>query len=274
MRTRKINLIIIYALLTIGAVIILIPLIWMVSTALKTEAEIGAWPPTLIPRNPIWTNFAAGWKTQPFTRMLINTFIYCIGAVIIGGFFMALTGYVFAKFKFRGSNFMFIVAVATMMIPTQVIIIPMFLMMKNLNLLNTFFGIILPEVVNGFGIFLMRQFFLTVPDDIIEAARLDGCSEIRIFFKIILPVSRPAITTLIIFIVLYRWNDLIWPLINTTSNNMYTLPVGIASFQGVQYGIVWNNLMAVSTLVVIPLIILYLIFQKYLIRGIVLTQLK
>jgi len=274
MRNKKINLIIIYTLLTIGALIILLPLVWMVSTALKTEAEIGAWPPTLIPRNPILSNFAAGWKTQPFTRMLINTFIYCIGAVIVGGFFMALTGYVFAKFKFKGSNFMFIVAVATMMIPTQVIIIPMFLMIKNLNLLNTYFGIILPEVVNGFGIFLMRQFFLTIPDDIIEAARLDGCSEIRIFFRIILPVSRPAITTLVIFIVLYRWNDLIWPLINTTSNNMFTLPVGIASFQGVQYGIVWNNLMAVSTLVVIPLVIVYLIFQRNLIRGIALTQLK
>ncbi len=274
MGKKKVRIFIIDTVLIIGAILIILPFIWMFSTALKTEAEIGIWPPTIIPREPILVNFVNGWTILPFTRYFLNTIVYCVGTVIIGGFFMIMTGYTLAKSRFRGRSFLFIIIIATMMVPTQVLIIPVFLIIKSMGLVNNYFGYILPEVVNGFGIFLMRQFFLTIPDELIEAARIDGCSEIGIFFRIVIPVSRPAITTLIIFIILYRWNDMIWPLINTTSDKMYTLPVGVASFTGVQYGIVWNNLMAVSTIIVIPLIILFVIFQKYIIRGITLTQLK
>jgi len=271
---KKFKLIFINLIMIIGAILILLPFIWMISTALKTEAEIGMWPPTIIPKEPILSNFINGWTTLPFTRFFINTIIYCIGAVAIGGLFMPMVGYTLAKFKFKGRSLTFLIVIITMMIPTQVLIIPEFLLIKNLGLVNNYFGYILPEVVNGFGIFLMRQFFMTIPDEIIEAARMDGCSEIRIFFKIIWPVSKPAITALIMFIILFRWNDMIWPLVNTTSNTMYTLPVGIASFTGVQYGIVWNDLMAVSTIIVIPIIILFVIFQRFIISGITLTQLK
>jgi len=259
----------VYTILFVGAAYMVLPGIWMLSTALKTELELGAWPPHLIPRQPTFEAFVKGWTALPFGKFFLNSLIYTIGAVAIGVLFMPAIGYTLAKYQFRARNALFVISVATMLVPMHAIVIPEFMLLRNLRLVNTYLGLILPQAVNGFGIFLMRQFFLGIPDEIIEAARVDGASETRIYFQIVLPMAKPAIITLIILIILYRWNDLIWPLVATTGPSKFTLTVGIGNFTGVQYGIIWNQLMAIASIIVAPLMVLFICFQRHLVQAIV-----
>lgn len=270
---RWIKRIPIYVFLIIGASIMFIPFIWMITTALKPNNEIFTNPPTFLPRNPNWKNFVIAWESGNYTRYLINTLIISILTTVITLFISSLAGYTFAKFQFKGRNILFFLFLGTMMVPMQVTMIPVFLMVSKLRILNTYWAVVLPLSANAFGVFLMRQYMMTIPTEMIEAARIDGCSEFRTFLQIVLPLTKPALTTLGSLTFLAAWNEFLWPLIMLDSPDMMTLQVALTQFQG-QYEIKWNLLMATSALSIIPILLIFIVFQRYLVEGIAMSGLK
>lgn len=262
-----------YAFLILGSVGMLVPFVWMVLSALKPNNEIFTSPPTFLPKDPNWGNFVEAWSSGDFTQYFINTSIISVLTTVITLFICSLAGYTFAKFNFMGKKVLFLLFLGTMMIPMQVIMIPIFLMMSKIGLLNSYWSVILPLVANAYGVFLMRQFMSTIPTELMEAARIDGCSEFRIFWQIILPLTKPALVTLGILTFLGAWNEFLWPLIMLDSPDMMTLQVALTQFQG-QYEVKWNLLMAASALSMIPIALIFIIFQRYLVEGIASSGVK
>lgn len=254
-------------------VIILYPFIWMLCSSFKTEADIMSCPPKLFWRAFTTEAYENIWARIPFLRYYGNTLLFAGGVTIISLTFDTMAGYAFARLRFKGKNFLFALVLVTLMIPFQVIMIPLFYEMFKLNLLNTFIGLILPRATNAFGIFMMRQFFVSLPKGLEEAARLDGCSEFTIFRKIMLPLCKPAVISLAIFHFMYNWNDLLYPLILTTRTEMRTLPAGLATFMGTHV-IEHNVLMAGGVLAILPIFIAYCFAQKYFVQGIAMTGMK
>ena len=254
-------------------VIILYPFIWMLCSSFKTEADIMSYPPKLFGRAFTTEAYENIWARIPFLRYYGNTLLFAGGVTIISLTFDTMAGYAFARLRFKGKNFLFALVLVTLMIPFQVIMIPLFYEMFKLNLLNTFIGLILPRATNAFGIFMMRQFFVSLPKGLEEAARLDGCSEFTIFRKIMLPLCKPAVISLAIFHFMYNWNDLLYPLILTTRTEMRTLPAGLATFMGTHV-IEHNVLMAGGVLAILPIFIAYCFAQKYFVQGIAMTGMK
>nr|WP_226984163.1 carbohydrate ABC transporter permease [Halothermothrix orenii] len=245
----------------------------MVLTSFKIESDIVSYPPTLIPRTFTLKSYLNIWKSIPFVRFFINTVIFAVGVTVISVFFDSMAAYAFARINFPGKKFLFILVLATLMVPFQVTLIPVFKILFNLGWLDTFLALIIPRASNAFGIFLLRQFFITIPGELEDAARIDGCSEFRIYWNIILPLSKPALTTLAIFHFMYNWNDFLWPLVMTSSSTMRTLPVGLALFMG-EHVIEYGLLMAGATLALLPIVVAYLFAQRFFIKGIALTGLK
>ena len=262
-----------YALLVAGAIPMVLPLAWMVSSALKPLHEVMVVPPTWIPREPTLDNFVVVFTQLPFGRYLFNSVV--VAAVVVVGVVLtsSMAGYALAKFSFRGREALFMAMLASLMVPFQVRMIPLYLLAIKLNLVNTLAGVSFPWLFDAFGIFLMRQFMRTIPTDLIEAARIDGASEPRIFFRIVLPLTRPALAALGIFTLVANWEEFLWPLIVTNSDASRTLPVGLQSFSD-QYiaNIHWQ--MAGATVAVAPLLVAFLLFQRQFIQGIALTGLK
>lgn len=271
-RHRAVRLLL-YALLVGGAIPMVLPLVWMLSSAVKPLSEVMKVPPSLIPEQPTLDNFAVVFTQLPFGRYLANSVIVAVIVVVGVVFVSAMAGYALAKFPFRGREVLFMAMLASLMVPFQVRMIPLYLMSMKLHLTDTLAGVAFPWLFDAFGIFLMRQFFHTIPTDIIEAARIDGTSEPRIFFEIVLPLTRPALAALGIFTLVANWEEFLWPLIVTNSDVSRTLPVGLQSFSD-QYiaNIHWQ--MAGATIAVAPLLIAFLIFQKQFIQGIAMTGLK
>ncbi|CAM3815813.1 carbohydrate ABC transporter permease [Aeromicrobium ponti] len=262
-----------YAFLILGSVGMLVPFVWMILSALKPNNEIFTSPPTFLPKDPNWGNFVEAWGSGDFTQYFINTSIISVLTTVITLFICSLAGYTFAKFNFMGKKVLFLLFLGTMMIPMQVIMIPIFLMMSKIGLLNSYWSVILPLVANAYGVFLMRQFMSTIPTELMEAARIDGCSEFRIFWQIILPLTKPALVTLGILTFLGAWNEFLWPLIMLDSPDMMTLQVALTQFQG-QYEVKWNLLMAASALSMIPIALIFIVFQRYLVEGIASSGVK
>ncbi|WP_226618699.1 carbohydrate ABC transporter permease [Cytobacillus firmus] len=262
-----------YAFLIFGSIGMLVPFVWMISSALKPNNEIFTSPPTFMPKDANWGNFIAAWNSGDFTQYFINTSIISVLTTVITLFICSLAGYTFAKFNFMGKKLLFLLFLGTMMIPMQVIMIPIFLMMSKIGLLNSYWSVILPLVANAYGVFLMRQFMSTIPTELMEAARIDGCSEFRIFWQIILPLTKPALVTLGILTFLGAWNEFLWPLIMLDSPDMMTLQVALTQFQG-QYEVKWNLLMAASALSMIPIALIFIVFQRYLVEGIASSGVK
>ncbi len=263
----------IYGLLAVAAVPMALPLVWMLSSALKPLPEVMVVPPTWIPRQPTVDNFVVVFTQLPFGRYLLNSVVVA-GVVVVGVVVTSsMAGYAFAKFPFRGRELLFMAMLASLMVPFQVRMIPLYLMAIKLRLVNTLAGVSFPWLFDAFGIFLMRQFMRTIPTDLIEAARIDGASEPRIFFTIVLPLTRPALAALAIFTLVANWEEFLWPLIVTNSDASRTLPVGLQSFSD-QYiaNIHWQ--MAGATVAVAPLLVAFFIFQRQFIQGIALTGLK
>ncbi|MEW6047476.1 MAG: carbohydrate ABC transporter permease [Bacillota bacterium] len=262
-----------YLVLIIGAIPMLLPLAWMLSSAFKPLPEVMVVPPYLIPKQPTPDNFVVVFTQLPFGRYLLNSVV--VAVVVVAGvvFVSSMAGYALAKFPFRGREALFMAMLASLMVPFQVRMIPLYLMAMNLHIVNTLAGVAFPWLFDAFGIFLMRQFMRTIPTDLIEAARIDGASEPRIFFTIVLPLTRPALAALGIFTLVANWEEFLWPLIVTNSDASRTLPVGLQSFSD-QYiaNIHWQ--MAGATIAVAPLLIAFLIFQRQFIQGIALTGLK
>lgn len=269
-KTKHTYKLLIHACLLLGAVMMLFPFIWMLLTALKTKTEAIQVPPTIVPETFHWENFVKIFEIFPFGKFYMNTIIATIVITVGQVFFCALAAYAFARLEFPFKNLLFMLLLSILMVPGQIFLIPQYLIIQKLGLLNSIPALFLPGLFSAFGTFLLRQFFMTIPKEVEEAAIIDGCSRIRIFFTIILPLSKSALISLSIFTLLYGWNSLLWPLIVNTSSDKMTLSAGLASLSG-QYGTDYPMVMAGSFLACIPLIIAFLIFQKQFIEGIALS---
>lgn len=270
---NRFNLVITYAILIIIALAMITPFAWMLSGSIKSEATIFSVPFKLIPEQPVWDNYMKVWERVPFGLFYWNTLKIAVLSTLGVLLTSAMAAYAFSKLEFPGRDKLFILYLATMMIPGQVTMIPQFQIIKDLGLLNTHTAIILLDLVHPFGVFLLRQFFIGIPNDLSESARIDGYSDIRIFTKIILPLAKPAIATLTIFTLLGSWNSFLSPLIYLSEKEKFTLQIGIRYFQQM-YGTEYPLIMAATVLSLIPIIIVYLLTQRYFIEGIATTGMK
>lgn len=265
--------VLIYLICCIWGAVSLLPFAWMVSTSLRETYILFAYPPEFLPRNPVVGNYIFILTYSDFLYWLKNSAIVTTSVVIFSIFCSSLAGYAFAKKEFYGRNILFVLVLATLMVPGHVLLVPVFIILSKLNLVDTYPGLIIPGIASAFGIFLMTQYIRTIPNDLIDAAVIDGSSDFMIFLKIILPLCKPAIAALAILVFLGSWNNFVWPLIMTTTSKMRTLPVGLALFQRL-YGTQWGVVMAGATIVFIPSLMIFLAFQKYFVQGIALTGLK
>ncbi len=249
------------------------PFLWMLSSSFKPISEIRRFPPTWIPENFTFANYPGVLKAVPFARFFFNSLFVATVVVTVCLFTSSLAGFAFSKYSFRGRDAMFLIVLSTMMIPFQVIIIPLYILMKLFGWIDTYWALIVPALNSAFGIYLMRQFIKTIPTDMIDAARIDGCSEFRIYWRIIIPLSKPALATLGLFIFMANWDSFLWPVIVINRISMRTLPLGLALFRG-EYGTLWHLVMAGTVITVLPTFVAFSIAQGHLIEGITLTGLK
>ncbi|MHC1681862.1 MAG: carbohydrate ABC transporter permease [Clostridiaceae bacterium] len=271
-RLKSGNLIV-HALLIIGSLAMLLPFIWMVITSLKTLTESTAIPPTIIPEAFKWSNYSEVWHQLPFGSFYLNTVLMMFFRIIGSVLFSAMAAYAFARIKFPGRDALFMIVLIQMMIPGQLFIIPQYLLVSKLGLLNSVPALVVPGVVSAFGTFLLRQFFLGIPGELEEAAILDGCNRWQIFWKIMLPLAKSGLIALAIFTALFAWKDLMWPLIVNMSIDKMPLASGLASLQG-QFSTNFPQLMAGSMIAIWPMLLIFIIFQKHFIAGVANTGSK
>lgn len=258
--------------LTIGGLLFLLPFIWMILSSFKPEGEIVQIPPTLWPKTFTMSNFNYLFENMNFGVYLKNTLIIVLFS-FVGLLLNAIAGYGFAKYDFKGRNALFVLVLATMMIPSQVTMIPVYLILNSLGLTNTMTGIVLPGLVGAFAIFLFRQFMSTIPTELLEATRLDGASEYRIFLQIALPISKPILAVQAILTFIAGWNSFLWPLIIANDESLYTLSVGLSLLKG-QYAANFGLQMAGATFMVAPVIVLFTYFQKHIIENFSISGMK
>lgn len=266
---------IIHFILIIIAATCLIPLLWMISTSLKEFGKIFVFPPEWIPNPLVTESYVKLFTLVPFFTFLWNT-VYTSVTVTAGQLATSsMAAYAFARLKFPGRDALFLAYLATMMVPGQVTMIPSYIIMSKLNWIDSYNALIIPMLLSSaYGTFLLRQFFMTIPKELEDAAYIDGCNKGRIYFTIMLPLSKPALATLGVFVFLYKWNDFLWPLVVTNSDEMKTLTVGLATLSMGYFGTDWPTLMAGSVLSILPIILVFLFAQRYFIQGITLTGLK
>jgi multiple sugar transport system permease protein len=256
--------------LVVGGLFMLAPLAWMLSTSLKEPGQIFVYPPQWIPRPIAWENYAETVSVMPFGRYYWNSIVTASAVTVLQLLTSSLAAFAFARLRFKGRDIIFLLYLATMMIPFPVTMIPNFIIMRILGWIDTYKALILPPAFSAFSTFLLRQYFMSLPLELDDAARVDGASSFRIWWQIALPLSGPVLATLGIFTFLGQWNSFLWPLVVTNSDRVLTLPVGLATFQG-QYRVEWNLLMAGSVIALVPILVIYLIGQKWFVRGITLT---
>ncbi len=255
------------------ALVFATPLVQMILTSLKTDADIRKFPPDILPTHPTLDGFIGLFTESDVLRWIANSVIVATSAVAGQLVLCSLAGYGFARLRFAGRGIGFVAVIATMMIPTQLLMIPTYIMFTKIGIVNTLPSIIVPWLTSAFGVFLMRQFFLSLPVELEEAARLDGCSQFGVFWRIVLPLAKPALATLAIFTLLGSWNDLIWPLISISDDRWYTLQLGLANFQGTRRT-QWQLLMAGNVVATVPLVAFFLIAQKHFIATMTFSGLK
>ena len=255
------------------AAVMLIPLIWMLVTSVETLSESRHFPPTLVPSGIHWENYPNALDAAPFGRFFANSFIVTLASVAGNLVFCSLAGYAFARLRFFGRDVVFLVLLATLMVPFQVTMIPTFLIVQHLGLVNSLGALIAPNLVTPFGIFLLRQFFRTLPVELEEAARIDGCTRLGVLFRVVLPLSMPALATLGIVTFLWTWNDFLWPLIVITSTDQSTVQLGLASFQGAHVT-KWNLLMAGNVMALAPMLIVFVGAQRWFVRSLATTGIR
>jgi multiple sugar transport system permease protein len=266
--TRRYLVLIACAVLTIG------PFVWMVLASLKTDADIRAVPPTLLPNPITGDNYSRVLDAFPFWRFAINSVGVSIASTAMQLVTASTAAYVFARIEFRGRNVVFGLYLATMMIPLQVVVVPLFIEMRNLGLVDTYAGLLLPTVVSSFGTFLMRQAFLALPREIDEAAFVDGAGHFTVFARILLPLSKPALATFAVFAFMATWNSFLWPLVITQASDQHvTLPVGLSRLNG-RFSTDWNVVMAGSVMSIVPIVVFYVFTQRWVIRSVAHAGLK
>lgn len=262
-----------WILLGIGLVVALVPFIWMVSGSFRTEADLYGNPASLLPTSWTLHGYIGVWQQLPFLRLLLNSFIFAGVTTLLCLIFDSLTAYALARMRFRGRTLAFILVIATLMVPFQVTLIPVFIELFHLSWLNTYQGLIIPRATSAFGIFLLRQFFVSIPTELDEAARIDGAGHLRIYWQIILPLAKPALATVAILNFVALWNDLLWPLVITSSPDMLTLPAGLTLFGG-QHVTDHAVLLAGATISLLPIALGFFFAQKYFVAGVATTGLK
>ncbi|MFC2048870.1 carbohydrate ABC transporter permease [Elusimicrobiota bacterium] len=269
-KTRKILL---QSILTVGLILTLTPFLWMFMTSFKSKAGIFAMPPEWIPKEPTLAHYRKLFQEVDFMRHFINSTIVAFAVTVFGIFVNSLAGYAFAKYKFPGRDRIFAILILALMVPGQITMMPAFLILKKMGLINSYLGLIVSGTVSVYSIFLIRQFVQAIPNDLIEAARIDGCSEFGIYWRVIMPLCKPVLATLAIFTFMSSWNDFLWALILMTKEKMYTLPVALANLNG-QHTTDYGLLMSGAVVVVVPVVIVFLFAQKYIIEGISTTGMK
>jgi multiple sugar transport system permease protein len=254
----------------VGAIVVILPFAYMVASSLETLAQIGALTPQFWPNPPQWDNYVQVWQQLPIGRYFLNSLL--VATVVTGGQLLtaSMAAYAFARLRFRGRSVLFAFYLGTLIIPSQVTLIPNYILIRILHWHDSYAGLIFPFVVSVFSTFLLRQFFLTIPADLEDAARMDGASHFAIYSRIILPLARPALATLVILTFLGSWNNFLWPLVVIDTPSLTTVPLSIVAFQG-QFTTQWNLLMACATMALAPVLVVYLLAQRYFVEGIALT---
>ena len=268
--SRKVSTALVYAALIAGSITMIFPFAWMLLTSFKTQAESMAIPPQILPAQWNFDNFAKALESLPFWNLYMNTFLLIFFRVICAVVFSSMAGYAFAKLEFPCKNLLFGLVLMQMMLPSQIFIIPQYQMLAKMGMTNTIFALVFPGLVSAFGTFFLRQAYMGLPNEIAEAAYLDGCTKWQTFTKVLLPLTKSSIAALAIFTAVFAYADLMWPLICNTDPNMMTLSAGLSTLNG-QYTTNFPVLMAGSLLAMVPMVLLYLMFQKQFIEGIAMT---
>ncbi len=264
----------VYLLLTLGILLMVGPFLWMLLGSLKPQAEFLVNPPTFLPKEPTTNNYERLFAQLDFPRFFFNSSVVALVVTIGNVVFCPMLGYALAKLQWRGKRLIMGLVLATLMVPAGITLIPNFVLMRNLGLVNTYPGLILPFLVGPFGVFLTRQFMYGIPDELLEAARIDGANEARIFWQVVMPIAAPVLATLGILTFLGSWNSFLYPLVMAQEPNMYTLPVALATFATGQYQADHGMLMAGSVVLVLPVLIIFVLFQRWITEGIATTGLK
>lgn len=257
-----------------GLVIMALPFVWMILGSVKTTRELRQYPPTWVPEDPTAANYRDLFERMDFQRFFFNSTLVALAVTFGNLVFCSMLGYALAKIDFPGKRALFVIVLSTLMVPAFVTFMPLFVIVSNLNLVNTHAGLILPFLAGGLGVFLMRQYILGIPDDLLDAARVDGAGEFTIFFRIVLPLCGPALATLAVLTFLAQWNSFLWPLVVATTEDMYTLPVALALFATGQQETNLALQLAGATVVVLPVIVLFFALQRFVIQGIATTGIK
>jgi len=265
--------VIVNALLIVTALLTVIPLLWMLSASFMPTGEATIYPPRLLPSSVTLEHYRELFTRLNIGRAFFSSTVIAVGTTVLSLLLNSMAGYAFAKLRFGGRDRLFAVLVAALVIPTQVAMLPLFLMLKSVRLVNSYWGVILPSIATIFGIFLIRQFMLSIPDELLDAARIDGANEWRIYWNIVLPLARPVLVTLAIFTFMSAWNDFMWPLIVLTDDAKYTLPVAVANLVG-EHVQDTELMMASSVLTVLPVLLLFLALQRHYIAGIMMGSVK
>lgn len=255
------------------ALLSLFPFAWMVSISFESQGNTFQWPPNLVPSHPTTQNYLKVWTVVPFGRWLVNSLIVTVVVVLGNALFASMAGFVFARLEFPLKEIIFYALLGSLMIPGQITLIPKFITMKWLGWIDTYPGIFVPKLVSIFSIFLMRQFFQSIPESLVDTARIDGCSYYRVFWNIMLPLAKPALAAVAIYQFMGAWNGFMWPLIIAQTPEMFTLPVGLSYFQN-QYYTFWGKQMAAATIMSIPTVIIFIMFQKQFTKGIHFSGIK
>ncbi len=269
-----------HIILILGAVVMVMPFAWMLSTSLKNQNEVFSYPPEWIPSTLVWENYVRAWQAAPFARYFVNSIIVAVAVTLGTLVTSSLAAYAFARIRFPGRDALFAIYLSSMMIPHQMTIIPSYLVLGDLGALSpalgldTYFALIAPFLASAFGVFLLRQSFLTLPNELEDAAILDGCGKLGFLWRIVIPLSRPALATLALFTFMANWNSYLWPLIVTNSNNMRTVQIGLKYFVGQEGGSQWALLMAAAVFVTLPIVMVYFFVQKQFVQGIASTGIK
>lgn len=269
----KISRVVLYAVLIVLALLMLIPFAWMLSASLKLDKDVFLFPIQWIPKNPRWSNYIDIWTTIPLAKFVFNTTKLTVIVTLLQLFTSSFAAYAFAKLKFKHSNILFLAYVSTIAMPWQVYMVPQFMMMRSFGLNDTHLAIICLQAFSAFGVFMMRQFYQGIPDELCEAARIDGMNEYKIWYKIMLPLSKPALSTLTIFTFVGTWNDFLGPMIYLKTEAKKTLQIGLRMFIS-QYSSEYGLIMAASVLSLIPVLVVFLTLQKYFVEGIAATGVK
>ncbi len=274
-KSKAVKLTFVYLALIVGMVIVILPFLWMVSTSLKTPAAVFKIPTVWIPNPIVWENYPNSMTVLPFVRYIMNTAQITLLAVIGATFSGSLAAFAFARLRWRGRNFMFVLVLATLMLPFQVIMIPQFILFRSLQWLDTYLPLVVPAFFGGsaFNIFLLRQYFMTISRELDDAAIIDGCTRFGVYWRIILPLSKAALMTVVIFIVQNRWQSFLVPLIYLFDQKKYTLALGLRLFQD-QYTTDWELMMAAATVSMLPVLLVFYFGQRYFIQGVVFTGVK